>query len=329
MGPGETPKAAVARIHERIASPALADLEIDWGSLGVRDVVPAKIPDVFVGQSVVVFGRFSGEASGEIVLKGRRGERRVEVPIRIDVAKAERSDGLASTWARQTIGDLTMDPRALTEDEPARKVREEKVVELALAHRVMTQYTSFVAIDEMKRAAPGEAATVAVPVEVPAGVEMDAWGMMAGTEIGEAYGVGGLGLVGTGRGGGGTGSGYGRGSAGGTSMHGRVPRVRMAKAVVTGSIDKDIIRRIVRAHVGEVRKCYDDGLKRDPNLKGRVLIAFTIGKSGKVVAATVESTTVADAAVGECIAKAAGRWKFPKNEIGDVTIKYPFVLEAG
>ncbi len=348
VGPGEKPDEVVDRFEDRIASPAMSDVEIDWGELRVRDVVPAEIPDVFVGQSVVVFGRFEGEPKGEIVLKGRRGKERVRMPIAVDLAKAKDGDGLASMWARQRIGDLTMDPAALVEDADARKKRTEKVVALALAHRVLTEHTAFVAIDSVK-SVDGDATTVPVAVEVPAGVEMNAMGSMVGTEIGESYGVGGLGLVGTGRGGGGTGEGtiglgstgligkggggsgvgYGRGSAGAAKVNGRVPRVRMAKATVAGSIDKDLIRRVVRSHVGEVRKCYEDGLSRDPNLKGRVSIQFTIGKSGKVTVSVVAESSLSDDAVGECIAKTALGWKFPENPSGTIVITYPFVLEPG
>ena len=180
----------------------------------------------------------------------------------------------------------------------------------------------------------------------------DVWGGLTGTEIGEAYGVGGLGLVGTGRGGGGTGegtiglgnvgligkgggggtgSGYGRGSGAGFGGRGtRVPRVRQAKAEVKGALDKDIIRRIVRAHINEVRYCYNQGLVRDPNLKGRVSVQFTIGPTGNVPVAVVQETSLKDGSVGQCIAKAVKRWKFPKPEGGgNVVVTYPFVLEAG
>jgi hypothetical protein len=138
------------------------------------------------------------------------------------------------------------------------------------------------------------------------------WGGLTGTEIGEAYGVGGLGLVGTGRGGGGTGegtiglgntgligkgggggtgSGYGRGAGAGFGGRGtRVPTVRQAKAEVQGALDKDIIRRIVRAHINEVRYCYNQALARDPNAKGRVAVQFTIGGTGKVPSAVVQET---------------------------------------
>jgi hypothetical protein len=182
--------------------------------------------------------------------------------------------------------------------------------------------------------------------------DADVWGGLTGTEIGEAYGVGGLGLVGTGRGGGGTGegtiglgntgligkgggggsgSGYGRGAGAGFGGRGtRVPTVRQAKAEVQGALDKDIIRRIVRAHINEVRYCYNQALARDPNAKGRVAVQFTIGGTGKVPSAVVQETTMKDAGVGNCIAQAVRRWTFPKPEGGgSVIVTYPFVLEPG
>ena len=180
----------------------------------------------------------------------------------------------------------------------------------------------------------------------------DVWGGLTGTEVGEAFGVGGLGLVGTGRGGGGTGegtiglgnvgligkgggggtgSGYGRGSGAGFGGRGkRVPRVRQAKAQVKGALDKDIIRRIVRAHINEVRYCYNQGLVRDPNLKGRVSVQFTIGPTGKVPVAVVQQSSLKDRDVANCVAKAVKRWTFPKPQGGgNVVVTYPFVLQPG
>ena len=180
----------------------------------------------------------------------------------------------------------------------------------------------------------------------------DVWGGLTGTEIGEAYGVGGLGLVGTGRGGGGTGegtiglgntgligkgggggtgSGYGRGSGAGFGGKGkRVPRVRQATANVKGAMDKDIIRRIVRAHINEIRYCYNQGLVRDPNLKGRVKVQFTIGPTGQVPVAVVQESSLKDNNVAQCVAKAVKRWKFPRPQGGgNVVVSYPFVLSPG
>ncbi|KIG11799.1 putative signal peptide protein [Enhygromyxa salina] len=181
----------------------------------------------------------------------------------------------------------------------------------------------------------------------------DVWGGLTGSEIGEAYNTDGLGLVGTGRGGGGTGegtiglgntsriigrgggggseSGYGRGSGAGFGGRGtRVPMVRQAAAEVVGSLDRDIIRRIVRAHINEVRSCYNAGLSRDPSLEGRVEIGFTIDAMGDVDQSVVQTTTLSDAAVSTCIARAVKRWRFPKPDGGGtVRVTYPFLLSPG
>ena len=162
-----------------------------------------------------------------------------------------------------------------------------------------------------------------VPLELPLGVEESALseGMI---------GLGSLGLIGKGGGGGGTGSGYGRGAGAGFGGRGtRVPTVRQAYAQVQGSLDKDIIRRIVRAHINEVRYCYNQALAKDPNAKGRVSVHFTIDANGKITAAQVTESTLTDAAVGVCIARAVKGWTFPKPMGGLVTVTYPFVLEPG
>lgn len=108
------------------------------------------------------------------------------------------------------------------------------------------------------------------------------------------------------------------------------PRVRQAKAKVKGNLDRDIIRRIVRAHLGEVRHCYAGGLARRKKLRGRVAVRFTIGANGKVSASSVSSSSLKDDRVERCICAAVRRWKFPKPQGGgDVVVTYPFVLEPG
>ncbi len=161
----------------------------------------------------------------------------------------------------------------------------------------------------------------------------DVWGGLLGAE-GAEFGEGGLGLIGTGRGGGGTGEGtIGLGNTGliGKGTGGpKVPRVRQAKATVKGSLDKDIIRRIVRAHIGDVRGCYNTALAKDPAVGGKVVLDFTIGSDGMVSATSISSTTLSDKEVGTCMATAAKKWKFPSPKGGGVVVvKYPFNLSPG
>ena len=97
-----------------------------------------------------------------------------------------------------------------------------------------------------------------------------------------------------------------------------------------GSLEKDDIRAVVRAHIPDVRECYNRGLARDKNLVGRVDVRFTIGPTGAVSSASVQATTLPFWArfVGRCIARAARRWPFPAPDGGgSVIVSYPFVLE--
>ena len=186
--------------------------------------------------------------------------------------------------------------------------------------------------------------------------DQDVWGGLTGTEIGEAYGRGGLGLTGSGRGGGGSGegtiglgnqglvqglvgrgggggdeSGYGRGAGAGFGGRGRrVPRVRQARAQVIGSMDRDLVRRVVRAHINEVRACYNQGLTTNPNLSGRVKINFVIAADGKVRSSVVQESSLEDRSVGSCVANAAKSWRFPQNSKGGNTVvSYPFIFSPG
>jgi TonB family protein len=98
---------------------------------------------------------------------------------------------------------------------------------------------------------------------------------------------------------------------------------------VRGSLDKEIIRRIIRRHINEVKFCYEKELTRQANLMGRVMIQFTIAGTGNVIASIVQSSTMNSPPVEQCIAAAVRRWEFPKPQGGGiVVVTYPFVLKA-
>jgi len=178
----------------------------------------------------------------------------------------------------------------------------------------------------------------------------DALGGLLGDTIGDAYGVGGLGMAGTGRGGGGTGAGtiglgtlgtigrgggggggagYGRGAGRLGGRRSRAPDVVPGQAVVKGSLDKEIIRRVIRRHINEVKYCYEKELNTNPDLKGRISIQFTISGTGQVIASVVQSSDMKNPACEQCIAQAVRRWLFPKPEGGGIVIvTYPFLLTA-
>lgn len=179
---------------------------------------------------------------------------------------------------------------------------------------------------------------------------MSALGALMGDQVGENFGFGGLGLRGTGRGGGGTGEGtiglgnlgtighgggggsgqgYGRGAGGFRGRSARVPRIRAGRADVRGSLSREVIRRVIRRHINEVKFCYEQELNARPDLEGRVTVRFIISPTGAVQTAMVQATTLRNQRVEGCITQAVQRWTFPAPDGGGIVIvNYPFMLQA-
>ena len=179
---------------------------------------------------------------------------------------------------------------------------------------------------------------------------MSARGNMWGDEIGDSFGAGGLGLSGVGEGGGGraeaqefgmigtlghgagTGSGQGFGSG-----HGRLggshraspPTVRMGATTVNGRLPPEVIQRIVRQNFGRFRLCYENGLRNNPNLQGRVSVRFVIGADGAVSNVANAGSDLPDAAATACVIRAFVGLSFPQPEGGIVTVTYPILFAPG
>jgi Ca-activated chloride channel family protein len=154
---------------ERISHPVLTDVTIDWGSMEVEDVIPARLPDLFVGRPVIVTGKFRNPDATTFRVKGRAGAQVVEASFEVDpVESAYAGKALPSIWARMRIAELadraTWDPNV----ELGGEVRE-----LALRYSLMSAYTSFVAVDSLTRTAGSFGTTVAVPVPVADGMRYE------------------------------------------------------------------------------------------------------------------------------------------------------------
>ena len=175
-------------------------------------------------------------------------------------------------------------------------------------------------------------------------------GNLVAANAGAAYGLGGLGTTGTGAGaagehegmiggggplptmgrfghGSGSGPGYGTGVG---SLHAHQPRVpdpTIGIASVRGTLDKEIIRRVVRRHLNEVKYCYQQALTRRPTLEGRLVTQFTIAATGQVLAAFVQSSTLREVSVEACVVNAVKRWEFPAPDRGGLAmVSYPFTF---
>lgn len=164
----QRPEAEVAReFEERIRGPVLTSPRVDLEGLPVADVYPKVLPDLFSGQPLFLVGKFHGTGEGVLRISGRvRGEeRRFEVPVRFPEAAPEHS-ALRSLWARQRIEELTVEGYRGHTPEVVRGI-----TSTALQYGLMSQYTSFVAVEQVARTAPGgESVKELVPVHLPEGM---------------------------------------------------------------------------------------------------------------------------------------------------------------
>lgn len=199
--------------------------------------------------------------------------------------------------------------------------------------------------------APAEAkADTTTAEKAPAPAKAAKGGNMWGDDIGDALGAGGVGLAGVGEGGGGKGEGIGLGQIGtlghgagtGTgqgfgSGHGRLggahaagqPAVRMGATQVSGRLPAEVVQRIVRQNFGRFRLCYENGLKNNPNLQGRVGVRFVIDRQGAVTNAQNAGSDLPDAAVATCVVNAFTGLSFPAPEGGVVSVVYPILFSPG
>jgi hypothetical protein len=159
--------------------------------------------------------------------------------------------------------------------------------------------------------------------------------------------VGGVGVAGAGAGGlrsargaGGTGSLRGGGSLRasgpgevGTGERGGEKAVHAvvkdsAPQDVDGSLDPSVIAREIRGRLGAVKACYEAGLKRNPNIGGKLQLRFEVSQVGKVTSAEIENDTMHDDDVASCIKSRVMTWRFPAPAGGSVQFSYPFIFQA-
>jgi hypothetical protein len=96
-----------------------------------------------------------------------------------------------------------------------------------------------------------------------------------------------------------------------------------------GQIDKESVASVFRRRRSAVRRCYEESLRANPNVQGKVIIQFTIGTAGRITTIDVTTDTTGDGKIAQCIVRHVKGWRFDPPERGTVTFSYPFILSRG
>jgi Ca-activated chloride channel family protein len=152
MDPTENVEEVAKELAERLDSPVLTDIRIDWGGLDPSGTAPARVPDLFAGQSVRVQGRFDRPGRHRVTVEGRVNGRAARLPIDVELPE-ESADGevIALVWARSAIEDLMDDlvaPGEWRESGLSDEEIQRDVTRLGLDFSLATKWTAFVAVSE-------------------------------------------------------------------------------------------------------------------------------------------------------------------------------------
>lgn len=123
-------------------------------------------------------------------------------------------------------------------------------------------------------------------------------------------------------------------SGGGKVGYGAKTEVRVSGSVAaeeaevdSADIDQAKLAAFVKARMGLIKACYENALKRNPKLKGKITIRFTILETGGLSDVAPGQNAVGAPEVASCIVNTMRSWRMPFRPSGPVTVEYPFVFQ--
>ncbi|QTA92201.1 AgmX/PglI C-terminal domain-containing protein [Desulfonema magnum] len=335
-GPGKAEK-----FRKYIQFPVLTRAKADFGNFEVYDVEPPGIPDVLAERPVIIFGKWQGQPKGKIRLTGISGNQ--EYVKTVDVSQIRPLDvnaALPYLWARHRIA-LLSDYNNIRRDDGNTK----EITRLGLKYNLLTEYTSFVAIDTVVRRKDGKVTTVKQPLPLPEGVSDYAVGQPVmrsavrrlSKSIRPPAVPGGRGIampliesemavpppepkeerekvVSTDE----------------TLMKPRIKglvRDVSDQIKVSENLSEQEVQRLLQRHLKEIEHCFRQTLQKESG-RGEAVLKIVIDAAGQVTDIKFISAALKNEDLNTCVIKQVREWKFPVPADGKVaSVEYSLIFE--
>lgn len=135
----------VSNFYDKIQSPVLSDIRLNYDNIEVYQTYPKDLPDLFKGSNVLVFGRYKGKGKSNITLSGKvNGKEKIFNLLDEFTKSNEEYDFIPTLWASRRIGYLLDMIRLNGED----KELVDEVTFLAREHGIITPYTSYLIMED-------------------------------------------------------------------------------------------------------------------------------------------------------------------------------------
>ena len=296
-----------------IQSPVLTRIRVDYGDFEVYDVEPPGIPDVLADRPVIVFGKWRGKAKGTIRISGDSGKGPFSHTVDVGKVTPDKANtALQYLWARHRIAVLADYNRLRPNDE-----RIKTVTQLGLTYSLLTDYTSFVAVDTRVRLKDGKPVTVRQPLPLPEGVSDYAVGKrgfaksMAAPVVSGAYNrhqVMKEGLCAD------------ETDDEKVAYEEQKAGVRMKEIIVTEGLSEENVRKVVQKRLPDIDAC----LKSFSGMVKPMTIVLTVDKNGTVSAVEFDRQTAGNKHLQKCLKNIFEKMAFkpPENgKPGKVTLR--------
>jgi Ca-activated chloride channel family protein len=137
----------ISAFYDKISFPVLSGASVGIRGLETYDVYPAKLGDIFKGQQITLLGRFKGEGTKAVVLKGTVNGTEKEFVFEAPFKAKQEADYIPVLWANRKVAYLLDNIRLHGE----KKELKDEVVKLAIKYGIMTPYTSYLVTEDVKR----------------------------------------------------------------------------------------------------------------------------------------------------------------------------------
>jgi Ca-activated chloride channel homolog len=333
-----------ARFQRYIETPVLTNIKVAFPGFDTYDVEPPALPDLFALRPLTLMGKYRGEPKGAIVINGKTAAGEFHRELKVEAPQASPDNAaLRLLWARERIQRLS-DYQHVAKGDDAPQVKE--ITGLGLKYHLMTAYTSFVAVDKIKRA-DGTYETVKQPLPLPEGVSDLAVGG------GGSYSAGRKAKAGPGRHGGiayalrpdavlGFGTAEappphpaspGFASLAPTAGEKEKPPVTPAGLGLTvkllpvkGQLDAAAGQKALDAALARFEKCYQDAKAKGVKLPAAIDMLVTIDAAGKVIKVSFTGADQPPAGLARDLMAAMQAMDFPKPAAGEVEAAVQFRL---
>jgi Ca-activated chloride channel family protein len=311
--------AQAEKFRKYIQTPVLTGITADFPGFDAYDVEPPSIPDVLAERPILVYGKYRGKPTGAITVRGLTASGKYTESIDVGETKPdEQNVALRYLWARHRI-QLLSDYGNVGRGQDSAGIKE--VTALGLKYNLLTQYTSFVAVDQKIRNVGGKQEVVEQPLPLPAGVSDYAVGGGAAPGLSNLVGMqkGVTQSPGSGwshiRGGRFNDVEYLR-EAPSTPQSGTV---EIGKIQVKGGLSERAVKDAVDKKLAEIKADYAIELSSRPKLKGKMVVEFVIQADGTVRGVKV-TTNQLTADLQRKLVKYFEQFAFPKPAGGEATV---------